>query len=295
MKKFIISILTVVLFLSCSELKRNNPYDPAAENYIKITYKGEVWYPSNTEIFSMIINKGIPVLAALKTDGPGYCVIKLLDNNNARLIGSTGSVQGTFTSITDLCNDDSDNIYIVDSKPYVQVMDINENFTWWPIIYTAGIGALSIEFFNNYVYITNNLDKKILKYQTNGTFVDSKTLSITANGDFSPGRIFKSSTNIFIINQNKKNEILKMNENLDIIEDIVFKSEILDGVKTDNEMQLLSEKAVFKVDSNLNILLKWGDFGEGPGRVLNGKLITYNPVNRYVYILDGSSLKMFGE
>jgi len=295
MKKFIFLSLTVALFLSCSELKRNNPYDPASENYIKITYKGEVWYPSNTEIFSMIINKEILILATLKSDGPGYCIVKLLDNSNAHLIGTTGSTLGTFTSISDLCADGLDNIYIVDSKPFVQVMDINENFTWFPITYTAGIGTLSIEFFNNNLFITNDYEKRILKYSTGGVFVDSKNLSVTANGDFIPGRIFKSSTNIFIINKNKKNEILKLDEGLNIIDDIIFKNEILDAIDVDDKMQLLSENSVFKVDNNLNILLKWGDFGEGPGRVLNGKLITYNPVNKYIYILDGQSLKMFGE
>ncbi len=152
MKKIIFLAFAVILFLSCSELKRNNPYDPASENYIKITYKGEMWYPSNTEIFSMIANSGILILAAFKSDGPGYCIIKLLDSSNARLIGSTGSLPGTFTSISDLCADSSDNIYIVDNKPFVQVMDINENFTWFPLTYTAGIGTLSIEFFNNNIF-----------------------------------------------------------------------------------------------------------------------------------------------
>ncbi len=295
MKRYTAIILITFIFLSCSELKRNNPYDPASENYIKITYKGEIWYPANAEIFSMIINKGIPVLAAFKADGPGYCVIKLLDNNNARLIGSTGSVLGTFTSISDLCCDDVDNIYIADSKPYIQVMDGNENFTWWPLTYTAGIGALSIEFFNNNIFITNDIEKKVHKYQTNGILIDTKTISITAIGDFTPGRIFKSNSNIFIINKNRKNEILKLDGNLNIVDDMIFNSEINDAVNTDDFMQLLSEKVVFKVDNNLNVLLKWGDFGEGPGRILNGKLISYNTTNKYIYILDGTSLKIFGE
>jgi len=294
MKKFLIIITVMLLFLSCKELKRNNPYDPASENYIKITYKGDVWYPPNTEIKSIIINNNIPVIAANKTDGPGYCIIKLYDRT-AHIIGSTGSVLGTFTDIIDICSDSLDNIYIVDSKPYVQVMDKFENFTWWSITYTAGIGTLGIECFNNNIFITNNLDNRILKYQNNGVFVDSKIITATANGLFTPGRIFKSSTHLFIVNQLKKTEIIKMDENLNIIDDIIFRSEVIDGVNVDGQLQLLTEKAIFRVDNNMVVLLKWGDFGEGPGRVLNGKLITFNPQNRYVYVLDGETLKMFGE
>lgn len=294
MKKLYIPIIIMILFLSCKELKRNNPYDPSAENYIKITYKGDVWYPPNTEIKSIIINNNIPVIAANKTDGPGYCIIKLYDKT-AHIIGSTGSVLGTFTDITDICSDTSDNIYIVDSKPYVQVMDKSENFTWWSISYTAGIGTLSIECFNNNIFITNNLDKSILKYQKDGVIIDSKIITATANGLFVPGRIFKSSTHLFIINQIKKTEIIKMDEDLNIIDNIIFRSEVIDGVNIDGQLQLLTEKAVFKVDNNMIILLKWGDFGEGPGRILNGKLITFNPQNKYVYVLDGATLKMFGE
>ena len=43
------------------------------------------------------------------------------------------------------------------------------------------------------------------------------------------------------------------------------------------------QKARFTNNGALGVLLKW-DFGEGPGRVLNGKSIAYNAADGLIYI-----------
>ena len=275
-----------LFFISCRELSRNNPYDPASDEYINVTYEGEVTRPAGMAITTMILSQGGLVIGGTK-DGYGDCVMRL---------PSPAAETGTFTGISDMCGDTAGNIYIVDSQPSVQVFTPSDTFLApLSITYTAGIDRMYIEFFNGNLFITNNLDKRIYKYSTAGAQAGYADISYTASGSFTPGRIFKSSQNMFVINGEKRSEVIKIDENMNILDVYDIGAETADGAPRGSLIEVLCSEEVQRTDNSLALDLRWGNFGTGPGRVLNGKVIAYNPVDFTVYILDGNTIKMFGE
>jgi hypothetical protein len=287
-------LILALVSISCRELSRNNPYDPSSPDYIKTTYKGEVWYPENTTVNAMAFSNGFVYIGGTKL-GTGDCVMKLADAAAATTVAVTPL--GAFFGLTDICADDSGNIYIVDEKQAVQVMDSAGNFSDFTFSNMGAIDNLYIEWLASNIYISNDADKKIYKYSQAGApaVPDSKILSCTANGYFTPGRIFKTGAYIYVVNKNKKNEVVRLAQDLSDAGTFLFDRDVSDCAETAGHSEALSSQAVFRVDSNLLIALKWGDYGEGPGKIINGRLITYDAPGKIIYILDGGSIKFFGE
>jgi hypothetical protein len=292
----VVLLLAALMASSCAQLKRNNPYDPAGDSYLNITYKGEAWYPMSTDIKAMIVNQGFLVFGAYM-NGPGDCVIKMTGAQSFTTVGSTGLTTGSFTNINDITNDTSGNIYVVDKTTKVQVINAANTVTSFPLA-TANVDKLYIECFNNNIYVTNNLDMTVTKFNTSGAMQYYTNISTTAMGYFVPGRIFKSSGHLFVVNDLDKTQVVRLLDNGSAIIDSgthQFSAEINDGATAISEMQLVSDRVVYKVDDNLVLTLKWGNFGEGPGNILNGKLCAYDSTTALTYILDGSTIKIFGE
>lgn len=296
MKKIIAIFLAAVIAaasFSCKDLKRNNPYDPDSTDYGGITYKEQVWYPDNAAISGMIISGGQLVFGGYNpTDGD--CVMKMTGASAYYPVGSTGDTAGSFRYITDICADDSGNIYAVDNKYMVQTISPSNVMGSWPIS-PGGIDNLSIECLNNNIFISNYLDKTVTKYSTAGVYADTLSLSFTSYGEFIPGRLIKGPNYLYVVNALDKSEIVRLNDALVNTGEFDFEDEIMDGVVCGTQMQFLATQAVYKTDPGMVVALKWGNFGVGPGRVLNGKLITYNAAADLVYVLDGLTIKKFGE
>ncbi len=298
MKKIIliISVITAAgYFASCRDLKRNNPYDPAAENYVHVTYKDEARYPEGTQIRAMAFCGGFLYLGAV-TGTAESCVVKLVDSPGPQYIGSTGSGPGLFQDISDMCADNAGNLYVTDSGPLIQIINPADSFSPAPISrIDTPIDKTYIEWLNNNVFVTSNISRTIYKYTEAGGFAGSLPLSFTAYGTFTPGRIFKVNQSLFVVNAEKQDVVVRMTENLAVTNTIVFGAAIMDAVDIGAESQALGEAAVFKVDDTFGITLKWGDFGEGPGKILNGRLAAYDAAEKLIFILDGGTIKIFGE
>ena len=276
---------------SCKELARNNPYDPDGTAYGGITYKGQVWYPDSADISAMIMVSGQIVYGGYNpTDGD--CIMKMTGAETYYAVGSTGDTPGYFHFIRDICADDAGNIYVVDNKAMVQTVSVSNIIGSWP---TSGIDNSSIECLNNNIFISNSLDKTITKYSTAGVYADMLSLSFTAYGNFVPGRLFKGPNYLYVVNALDKSEIVRLNDSLVNTGEFDFQYEIMDGTAAGMQLQILGTQAVYKADTNLGITLTWANFGVGPGRVLNGKLITYDSAADMVYLLDGLTIKKFGE
>ncbi len=289
----ITAALALLIAASCAQYKRNNPYDPGGEAYAGITYKGSAWYPMSTEIKGMVVNQGFLNFAAYQT-GPGDCVIKMTGAQAFTVIGSTGTATGSFNFINDIAADNSGNLYVTDKTAKVQVISAANTVTSWPISAT-GVDNLYLEWLNNYIFISNSMDDTVTKYTQSGVYDSQISITTTALGNFKPGRIFRSSSNLFVVNELDKSQVVKMTDTL-INSDIKdFPASIYDGAAAITGMQLVSSRVVYKVDSNMVLSLKWGDFGEGPGRILNGKLAAYDGATNMTYILDSSTIKVFGE
>ncbi len=297
MKKFraiILSAIIVIIFLSCKDLKKNNPYDPSGTAYSGVTYKGQIWYPDNADISSMITLSGRLVLAGYNPID-GYCVMKMTGDTTYYAIGGTGDAAGYFRFINDICSDDSGNIYAVDNKAMVQTISPSNIMGSWAITSTAGIDNLSIECLNSSIFISNNLDRTVTKYTLSGVFVDTLSLSATSYGSFVPGRIFRSAGSLYVVNAINKRIVVKLSDTLVDSGEYEFQDSIVDGAMAGQQMQMAASQAVYKVDQGLGLTLKWGNFGVGPGRVLNGKLVAYDSSTDSVYVLDGLTIKKFGE
>jgi len=293
-KKTAAVFMMLAAAVSCTELNRDNPYDPTGSDYIGITYKGEINYPVETSLRGMAHSMGSSYFTAYK-QGTGDCILKMTEGGAFIFLGGQGTGTGNFTGISGLCADADGNVYITDSQNIIQVLSPFDSFTSFSAPEITETDRLYIEEFNGYLYITSHLDSAVYRYTTGGAYVDSRQVTFTAFGDFRPGRIFRSNQYLFIVNDINRDEVIKMGGNLVTAGEIDFGWKVIDGTTQGEQMQVLSESAVFKVDNNLDITLKWGDFGDGPGRVLNGKLISFNPSDSMVYILDGEALKIFGE
>ena len=279
----LIAVLTIV-FSGCRELSRKNPYDPSSADYRGITYKGEELYPADFQIKKMASAGGYIAYAGTK-EIYGDCVIKT----------ASGAPVGVFTGISDICSDGSGNIYAVDRSSGVTVIDAMNMTGTLPFSPSSGIDALYIEWMNGNLYITNGYDNEIYRIPDSGGAQMTVSVSATAQGYFTPGDIFGFEGALYVVNALNKKQAIKYDQNLSGAELINFGSNIIDACVYGGTLQVLSESAVYKTDGALVVTLKWGDFGEGPGRVFNGKSIAYNTADRLLYIQDGSTIKKFGE
>ena len=292
---FITCALLVFILAACSNLKRNNPYDPAGTAYKGVTYKGDISYPDGTTVTAMIYDsQGLCLVGYNAVHGD--CVMKM-EGALTDYVGSTGDIPGEFRNIQDICADDSGNIYVVDNKNIVQVIAPSDAMSSWTLTnVTTPVDKLFITYLSNSIYVTSNTDKKIFEYNsTTGAFIDSADLSFTAYGAFTPGRIFKSANNIFVVNLSSKNQIVKLNESLGQVGLYDMQDNIYDATVNGGLLELIAAGAVYNVDENMVISLKWGNFGVGPGMVFNGEIIASDFTTGDTYILDGQTIKRFGE
>ncbi len=302
-------ILTIISFLflciSCKQLNRNNPTDPKSSTYIGITYDGQLSNTSGATIRAMNINSGLITFGAYTTYASiGDCVIEILGSQQLVYIGTTGNVIGTFADITDMCNDGSGDLFVTDNKSAVQIIDPQYNFHYFNVTATS-VSTLYLACYQNSIYLANTSDKTIQIYGGGSptnldiyNMTNSVSVTVTANGYFSPGRIFTSANYIFVVNSLNKKEVLKLSHgSLAMQADIIFGADVIDAaLYSNNTIQLLSEQAVYQINENLSLAgaKEWGNFGQGDGRVINGQLIAYDNITGKIYILDGTEIKIFG-
>jgi hypothetical protein len=288
-------LAVIVLASSCSELKRDNPYDPSAENYAGITYQGELYVPSDIETKDMTVSGNDVVLGAYK-EGTGGCVVKIPAlGGSATVFGEEGTGTGKFTGITSIAADASGDIYISDSQPLIQRLSLSGIFSSLPLDYLAGYDETYIAVSGSRIYASNNIDRRICSYDASGgALADSAVLSFTAYGEFVPGRLFASAGYIYAVNSIQKDTIARFDASLNLTGVFKFTAPLMDGAVYQGSMQYLSGKAAYRGDESFNVIQKWGDFGEGPGRILNGRAIAYYAPSMYIYIADGVTIKIFG-
>jgi hypothetical protein len=294
MKKIIIALSVLALATSCRNLSRDNPYDPLSQNFIGITYISEKWYPDSTTLSAMAFS-GSYLYAAGYKQGTGACVFRL-DGPSATVTHTAGAF-GAFSGISGMCADQSGSVYICDDAHAVHKLDSGGSFSGFAVTNMTDYGGLDIEWSGGSLYMSNSADKKIYRYSDAGVpaVPDSKLLSCTANGYFTPGKIFSIGTYIYVVNKDRKDEVVRLAQDLSDAGTYTFLRDVADCAVAVTGGKLLSGTAVFNVDYGLASALKWGDYGEGPGRIINGKMIEYDAAGRFIYILDGGTIKVFGD
>ncbi len=285
MKKYacVIFVLLIV-FSGCKELKRTNPMDPEADNYIGISYKGSVSYPAAASIKAMDAALGELVFGA-SYPGYGDCVIR----------GLSGLPQGTFTQITDVCADDFGNIYAVDHTANITVVSPAGTVSQFGLNIINGIDTLSVEWFNNEVYVSGSFDRTIISYTASGVQSHSTAITVTASGYFTPGRIFASDNYIYAADRSDPKRVVRFSPSLTGATEFKLSAAAVDGCSYKGGLLVLNGQSVMQCDEDLKVIKTWGNMGEGPGLILNGRAICYNQADGFVYVLDGATLKKFGE
>ncbi|HDQ25738.1 MAG TPA: hypothetical protein ENN43_03210 [bacterium] len=295
MKKILILAAAALLVLSaCKELQRANPLDPESPDYTGIKYEGEVSYPADTTIKVMRWNSGSLYLGAYNS-AYSNCVVKMAPGVAPQFFNDPQPAAAEFGGILDMCDDAAGNIYITDGSENIYTLSPGGVITSFGHNTNSGEG-LFIEWSGNELYISSVYDKTINRYSENGIPVDSQVLSFTANGSFTPGKLFKAGSGIFVINLENPSEMVKLEAGLspgDIYTMPVFITD--SAVYSADKTQLLSAYAVYRVDTEINTLFKWGYYGQGEGRVFNGRSIVYDSVGKKTYVLDGHVIKIFGE
>ena len=262
--------------------------------YKGVTYKGAVSYPDSTSITAMIYAGGGLCFGAYDSI-KGDCVIKMA-GDTPYYVGSTGDTPGFFRAIQDICADAPGNIYVVDDKNMVQAVSTSDSISSWNLTnVTVPAERLFIACYNSNIYVTSSADKKIFEYSGTGTFIDSLDLSSTAYGPFTPGREFVSAGHVYVVNAASQDQIIRLTGNL--VQDGLFEEAdyIYDASFNGGQDELISSGAVYNVDESMVLSLKWGNFGVGPGIVLDGKLIACDAASGDTYVLDGRTIKRFGE
>jgi hypothetical protein len=284
-KLFLIVVVIIAVYAGgCSPLKRNNPVDPSASNYyIGVTYKGDLVYPDGMQIKDMVY-AGTALAFAANKAGYGDCVVK----------GAGGNPIGNFNVINSVCADSAGNVYAADKSDHITKIDALNNITQWTLTNSATIDRLYIEWLNGYIYVSSNEEHAIFKYGADGGYVDSISLSVTASGYFTPGKIFRSNGSLFVVGLNDARQAVKISPDMHTVEDLKFGDQIIAGCFYGNGIQVLCQQAAHWTDAELNNQLTWGDYGQGPGRILNGRLIACDPAG-VIYAVDGTTIKMFGE
>ncbi|MFP4466310.1 MAG: hypothetical protein ACLFP1_04600 [Candidatus Goldiibacteriota bacterium] len=289
-KKFLPVVLAVFIItaVSCRELSRTNPYDPAAENYIGITYYGEVLYPADLTIKKMLYIQDELIFAGKKNSVHG--IVK----------GVSGTARGGFDAIYDICPDSTGKIYAVHNESSVAVMDTAGFFSEFVISADPGDKRMYIEHIDSHIFISSENESVIEKYSLSGAPAGAVNITATAEGYFKPGRLFTNGEFLYTVNILDKKQVMRLNSDLTFNMLIELSFEVKDGEKRGDRLQLLSVSGIKTADYSLNIEKTWGDFGEGPGRILNGSLIAVDEsadpgVEAHTYVLDSGTLKKFGE
>ena len=284
-----------MLMFSCSELKRDNPYDPSSDNYGGITYKGTLFVPSDIEMKDMAVSGSSIVLGAVK-EGTGGCIVKIPAAGGVpEIFGAGGTGTGMFTSITSVTADSAGNVYASDSQHIIQKLSPAGVFTSWPLNYITGADTTYITASGTRVYATNNIDRRLCAYlSSDGSVADSAVLSFTAYGEFVPGRIFAAGNYIYVSNTLDGRVVARFSQSLSPAGVYRHAAPLVDCAAAGGSVQFLSAQSVYRADENLSVIQKWGDYGEGPGRILNGRAIAYYPASMYIYIADGVTIKIFG-
>jgi len=150
------------------------------------------------------------------------------------------------------------------------------------------------------IFISCENESSVEKYSAAGTYQGALNITATAKGYFTPGRLFTNGGFLYIVNMLDQREVLRLDTDLGSETLIELSFEVKDGKKREDKIQLLSGTAMITADIILNAEKTWGNFGEGPGRILNGFFMavdeTAQPgIEAHTYIFDSGTIKKFGD
>jgi len=291
MKKFTVMIIAVIFIISCKDMKRVNPTDPEASNYVGMHYTGSMGDVSEVTDFKAY---GGYVYVVDKTSALLYCFNSNGDEEWETEPDVFESPRGVYL--------DNSYIYVIDvqgvSGPTgntLTVISTAGQLAGFAINLTADAHKVIVD--DNYIYVAGT--NVINKYDK---AIPSSTHLLAAAGIFGGGGTadgeFMDISDICFYND----KIVVADSTLDRISFLdlngVFKMKIEPGTDIkgiavkDGILYLPCAAGILEYScENGNKLKTWADYGEGNGKVIKSSLIDI--MESKVYVENGTSIKVF--
>jgi DNA-binding beta-propeller fold protein YncE len=139
------------------------------------------------------------------------------------------------------------------------------------------------------VYVTDNGNSRVQKFDSNGSLI--KGWSVNRTGDIqinNPGGIATDSKNNVYVTDYNSNTIVKFNNNGTYITN--WKASDPEDIAIDSKDNVFvtNYTGVIKFDSNGNVITQWGSYGSGNGQFVGSGGIAISSTGN-VYVTDGEN------
>ncbi len=288
MKAVILGAL-VFIIAGCSELKRSNPTDPAAGNYVGLHYVGEL---------GQFVN--LTDMEIAQSSGQAY----IFGTDDAQKITVKYDLNGTYIKYWEtqdlpkgICADSASNIYIVDVANYIEIYTA-DGVTLGQFHFATGTGGGKIACDADYLYATTASPPKIYKYvlntvaTPNPTPVASWGVEGICDGCYSViSAVETDMAGNLIIADSGLNRITIT----DSAGNFIKKIELVDALQglsvSGGSIYVPGINGIKQYDYNGTLLKTYADYGEGKGKVTAvAPMVIYD---KQIFIGDVVSIKVF--
>ncbi|MBN2754690.1 MAG: hypothetical protein JXR81_07470 [Candidatus Goldbacteria bacterium] len=287
MKKITVIIIVVLFLISCKDMKRVNPTDPEASNYIGMHYTGSIGNLSEVTDFDAY---GNDIFIVDETTALLYC----FDKNGDEKWETEPDVFKAPKSVS-LSNS---YIYVLDAwdVPYgntLTVISTSGILSDFAVNLTANAHKVIVD--DSFIYIA--YDSFIEKYDGIVLNKLNSTNIIIGSAGTADGQFMEISDMCFYDNQivvadSELDRISFLNLNGGFLRKIEPGADIKGIDVKDGILYVPCEAGIIEYScSNGNKLKTWADYGEGNGKVIKPSLIDVN--NTFVYVENVSSIKVF--
>jgi len=286
MKKFFLILPVIFLLLTCKQLDRINPTDPKSSNYIGVTYKGSFGDFNNLSDF-VIKDNYIYCIDSVKEDCNKYDLSGKLE------FGWSGA----FTYPTGICADEN-YIYILNKTPTNRVLVFdatNETTILTPVNQFLINQGYKIAVSGSYFYVACSSTPDIYKYDkiTGTVALDFPVVEGDCNSCLAKISAIEihSGGNILVADSVLR-KIVAFDPSGNFIKTININIDIEGFAVKENTLLIPSYDGVYEISyENGSVIKKWGDYGEGNGKITEPSIIDF--FGDKIYIGNKTSIKYF--
>ncbi len=288
MRKFYIVFFIIFLLLNCKQLDRINPTDPKSSTYIGITYKGTF---GNFNYLSDFVVK----------DEFLYCIDSLKEDCNKYDLSGKHEF-GWFGAFTNPSGIDGDENYIyvintsITTQSFVLIFDVITNpSTVYLVKQVSTNQGYKIAVDSSYFYIACSSTPDVYKYDkiTGNLILDFPVIEGNCNSCLSRiSAIEIYSGGKILVADSVLKKIVAFDTSGNFVKNIPLNFDIEGFAVKENTLIIPSYEGVYEISyESGNVIKKWGDFGEGNGKITAPAIIDF--FGDKIYISNKTSIKYF--
>ncbi|PKL90938.1 MAG: hypothetical protein CVV21_10365 [Candidatus Goldiibacteriota bacterium HGW-Goldbacteria-1] len=288
MKKIIVMVIAVIFIISCKDMKRVNPTDPAASNYAGMHYTGSIGNLSEVTDFDAY---GNDIFIVDETAALLYC----FDKNGDEKWETEPDVFKAPKSV----HLNNSYIYVLDAwgapdGNTLTVISTSGILSDFAVNLTANAHKVIVD--DSFIYIAyetyiEKYNKDIILNKLNSTNIIIGSAG-TADGQFMEISDMCFYNNEIVVADSELDRISFLNLSGGFLRKIEPGTDIKGIDVKDGILYVPCEAGIMEYScSNGNKLKTWADYGEGNGKVIKPSLIDVN--NTFVYVENAASIKVF--